>query len=102
MRLRGDRQAAISSALREKEDEVNSSYNISIFFHSLLKISRLRQQHKSELQTIINEMSSNTTETRVSDLLRKIESQDATIIHLKVTTQKHIFVLIILFHLEIN
>jgi hypothetical protein len=102
MRLRGDRQAAISSALREKEDEVNSSYNISIFFYSLLKISRLRQQHKSELQTIINEMSSNTTETRVSDLLRKIESQDATIIHLKVTTQKHIFVLIILFHLEIN
>jgi len=29
-------------------------------------------------------MSSNTTETRVSDLLRKIESQDATIAHLKV------------------
>jgi hypothetical protein len=44
----------------------------------------MRQQHKSELQTIINEMSSNTNETRVSDLLRKIESQNATIIHLKV------------------
>jgi len=44
----------------------------------------MRQQHKSELQTIINEMSSNTNETRISDLLRKIESQNSTIIHLKV------------------
>jgi hypothetical protein len=44
----------------------------------------MRQQHKSELQTIINEMSSNTNETRISDLLRKIESQNATISHLKV------------------
>lgn len=44
----------------------------------------MRQQHKSELQTIINEMSANRTETRISDLLRKIESQDTTISHLKV------------------
>jgi hypothetical protein len=68
MHLRDDRQSAIGLALRGKDDE----------------ILRLRQQHKLELQTIINEMSSNTTETRVSDLLRKIQSQDATIIQLKV------------------
>ncbi len=49
-----------------------------------MKILRIRQQHKLELQTIINEMSTNKTETRVSDLLRKIELQDATINHLKV------------------
>ena len=29
-------------------------------------------------------MSSNTSETRISDLLRKVQSQDATILHLKV------------------
>jgi hypothetical protein len=57
-----------------------------MFYYSILfiKISRLRHQHKAELQTIINEMSMNTTETRVSDLLRKIQSQDSTIAHLKV------------------
>ncbi len=32
-------------------------------------------------------MSTNTTETRISDLLRKIQSQDATIAHLKVITK---------------
>jgi anionic cell wall polymer biosynthesis LytR-Cps2A-Psr (LCP) family protein len=63
--------------------------NSFIFF---IKILRLRQQHKLELQTIINEMSTNTTETRVSDLLRKLESQNATIIHLKVTGKtNHLF-----------
>ncbi|CAF4082688.1 unnamed protein product [Rotaria sp. Silwood2] len=67
MHLRDDRQAAIVLAIREKDEE----------------ILRLRQQHKLELQTIINEISSNTTETRISDLLRKIELQDSTIIHLK-------------------
>ncbi|CAF1014974.1 unnamed protein product [Rotaria sp. Silwood1] len=71
MNLRDDRQAAIALAIREKDEE----------------ILRLRQQHKLELQTIINEMSTNTTETRVSDLLRKIELQDATIIHLKKLTE---------------
>ncbi|CAF1115443.1 unnamed protein product [Rotaria sordida] len=71
MHLRDDRQAAVVLAIREKDDE----------------ILRLRQQHKLELQTIINEMSTNTTETRISDLLRKIELQDATIIHLKKLTE---------------
>ena len=60
-----------------------------------IKILRIRQQHKSELQTIINEMSANTTETRISDLLRKIESQDATIIHLKVSEIKDNFFVIV-------
>ncbi|CAF0856308.1 unnamed protein product [Adineta steineri] len=71
MYLRDDRQSAITLALRQKDDE----------------ILRLRQQHKLELQTIINEMSTNTTETRVSDLLRKIESQDAIITHFKKVTE---------------
>lgn len=75
MHLRDDRQSAIALALRGKDDE----------------ILRLRQQHKSELQTIINEMSSNTTETRVSDLMRKIQSQEATIVQLKVT-KKSVFI----------
>jgi hypothetical protein len=79
MHLRDDRQSAIALALRGKDDE----------------ILRLRQQHKSELQTIINEMSSNTTETRVSDLHRKIQSQDATIIQLKVMKKKRNFFLFI-------
>jgi len=79
MHLRDDRQSAIALALRGKDDE----------------ILRLRQQHKSELQTIINEMSSNTTETRVSDLHRKIQSQDATIIQLKVMRKKRSFFLFI-------
>ncbi len=61
---------------------------MSILF-LFIKIFRLRQQHKLELQTIINEMSTNTTETRISDLLRKIESQDAMIIHLKVIKNKY-------------
>ncbi len=61
---------------------------MSILF-LFIKIFRLRQQHKLELQTIINEMSTNTTETRISDLLRKIESQDAMIIHLKVIKKKY-------------
>ncbi|UJR30253.1 hypothetical protein I4U23_017791 [Adineta vaga] len=71
MRLKEDRQSAIAGALREKDEE----------------ILHLRQQHKLELQTIINEMSNKTTETRVTDLLRKIESQDVTINHLKKLTE---------------
>ena len=55
-----------------------------IVWLSFVKIARLCQQHKLELQTIVNELSANTTETRVSDLLRKLESQDATIADLKV------------------
>ncbi len=46
-------------------------------------------------------MSSNTTETRVSDLLRKIELQDATIAHLKVRRKINI-VSNIFFFIEIN
>ena len=72
MQLRTDRQSGIAQALRGKDEE----------------ILRLRQQHKSELQTVINEMSSNTTETRVSDLMRKIQSQEATIVQLKVKDNK--------------
>jgi hypothetical protein len=75
---------------------------MSILF-LFIKIFRLRQQHKLELQTIINEMSTNTTETRISDLLRKIESQDAMIIHLKVIKKQiptNIFKN--LFYIEIN
>jgi hypothetical protein len=45
-------------------------------------------------------MSLNTSETRISDLLRKIESQDATIIHLKVRRKiKDIFEYFSLFFL---
>ncbi|CAM4758915.1 unnamed protein product [Rotaria magnacalcarata] len=72
MHLRDDRQAVITLAVREKDEE----------------ISRIRQQHKSEMQTIINEMTNNNTaETRVSDLLRKLELQDATIMRLKKLTE---------------
>ncbi|CAF1380955.1 unnamed protein product [Adineta ricciae] len=71
MRLREDRQAAIVLALREKDEEN----------------ARLRQQHKLELQTLINEMANKATETRVTDLLRKLESQESTINHLKKLTE---------------
>lgn len=52
-----------------------------------LKIVRLRQQHKQELQTVINEMSTNTTETRLSDLMKKIQIQESTILQLKVENE---------------
>jgi hypothetical protein len=49
-------------------------------------------------------MSTNTTETRVSDLLRKLESQNATIIHLKVMGKNNpsFSKIFYLFNAEIN
>jgi len=59
------------------------TYLNNIFF-AYFQIARLRQQHKSELQKLINEMSTNTTETRVTDLMKKLQVQESTIAHLKV------------------
>jgi CRISPR/Cas system endoribonuclease Cas6 (RAMP superfamily) len=52
---------------------------------SSLKIVRLRQQHRHELQSMINNMCDTDNETRSTDLLERLQTQDATIVQLQVT-----------------
>ncbi|CAF1321010.1 unnamed protein product, partial [Didymodactylos carnosus] len=66
-RLRDEREFAIQTAIRSKDEE----------------ISQLRQQHKVELQRALTEISVNATDVRISELLRKVETQDVIIRQLK-------------------
>lgn len=93
LRLKDDQQNAIRAALREKEEEVchdslgfrhEGKWLIDRGFFFNWKISLIRQQHKRELQTMINEICGSTNEVCSNDLLKQVQSQEIIIAQLKV------------------
>ena len=79
MGTREDRQSSISAALRQKDEDVMRVNPLKLVY-LFIQISRLRQQHKLELQTVIDGMSSNTSETHISDLLLQMKNTNFILI----------------------